>query len=84
MESSFGELVLSGVKLMVIGMGIVYLFLALLVWVIGATSRLIQRFSPETETPIHPAAPAMGGAEEPDAELVAAIAAAIHSHQNKS
>ena len=38
MESSIGELVLSGVKLMVIGMGIVYLFLALLVWVIGVTS----------------------------------------------
>jgi oxaloacetate decarboxylase gamma subunit len=81
MELSIGELVLSGVKLMFIGMGIVYLFLALLVWVIGVTSRLIQRFSPEA--PLHLAATA-GSADETDAELVAAITAAIHSHQNKS
>ena len=83
MELSFGELVLSGVKLMFIGMGIVYLFLALLVWVIGMTSKLIQRFSPEA--PIHISHPAPAGdIEENDAELVAAITAAIHSHQNKS
>ena len=83
MELSIGELLLSGVKLMFIGMGIVYLFLALLVWVIGVTSKLIQRFSPEA--PIHlPHPAAHGGAEETDAELVAAITAAIHSHQNKS
>jgi oxaloacetate decarboxylase gamma subunit len=83
MESSIGELVLSGVKLMFIGMGIVYLFLALLVWVIGFTSRLIQRFSPEAPTHLPHPAP-LGGPEENDAELVAAITAAIHSHQNKS
>jgi len=82
MELSIGELMLSGVKLMFIGMGIVYLFLALLVWVIGATSKLIQHFSPEAPAHIpHPAA--SGGEEENDAELVAAITAAIHSHQNK-
>lgn len=84
MEPSFGELVLSGIKLMFIGMGIVFLFLALLVWVIGITSRLIQRFSPEAPTHIpHPSAP-IGDTEENDAELIAAITAAIHSHQNKS
>ena len=82
MESSIGELVISGVKLMFIGMGIVFLFLALLVWVIGLTSRLIQRFSPEA--PTHLPYPAQGGAQEADAELVAAITAAIHSHQNKT
>lgn len=82
MEPSFGELVFSGVKLMFIGMGIVYLFLALLVWVIGLTSRLIQRYSPEEPAHLpHPSPPK--GAEEQDAELVAVIAAAIHSHQNK-
>jgi len=83
MESSFGELVFSGVKLMFIGMGIVYLFLALLVWVIGLTSRLIQRFSPEAPAHIPHPAPS-GDTEENDADLVAAITAAIHSHQNKS
>ena len=83
MEPSFGELVFSGVKLMLIGMGIVYLFLALLVWVIGLTARLIQRFSPEA--PAHlPHSALVRDVEENDTELVAAIAAAIHSHQNKT
>jgi len=83
MESSIGELILSGLKLMVIGMGIVYLFLALLVWVIGITSRMIQRYSPET--PTHLAGPApLEGDDGDDAELVAAISAAIHHHQSKS
>jgi oxaloacetate decarboxylase gamma subunit len=83
MESSFGELLFSGVKLMLIGMGIVYLFLALLVWVIGITSKLIQRYSPEEPSQL--ARPIAGGdPEEADAELVAAITAAIHSHQRQS
>ncbi len=82
MESSIGELVLSGVKLMFIGMGIVFLFLALLVWVIGVTSKLIQRISPEPPTHLpHPAS--LGADGEDDAELVAAISVAIHHHQNQ-
>ena len=85
MELSIGELVLSGVKLMLIGMGIVYLFLALLVWVIGVTSKLIQRFSPElpTHLPYPAAVHPVGDEGEIDAELVAAISAAIHHHQNQ-
>ena len=85
MDSSIGELLLSGAKLMVFGMGTVYLFLALLVWVIGLNSKLIQRFSTESSTqPHHPAhtVPPDTAAEEDDAELVAAISAAIHHHQN--
>jgi len=84
MESSIGELVLSGVKLMFIGMGIVYLFLALLVWVISTTSKLIHRYAPE-----HPRIPSVippaheREAESEDTELVAAITAAIHQYQNK-
>jgi oxaloacetate decarboxylase gamma subunit len=84
MESSIGELVLSGVKLMMVGMGIVYLFLALLVWVIGITSRLIHHYSPEQPHIPSPAAPIHAREEEhDDSELVAAITAAIHQYQNK-
>ena len=82
MESSIGELFLSGVKLMFFGMGIVFLFLALLVWVIGVTSKLIQRFSPEPPTHL-PGSASLGGDDGDDAELVAAISAAIHFHQSK-
>ncbi len=85
MESSLGEILLSGAKLMLVGMGIVYLFLALLVWVIGLNSKLIHRFSSEPSSqPHHPDQGSAGanGVEEMDSELVAAISAAIHHHQN--
>ena len=85
MDSSLGEILLSGTELMLIGMGIVYLFLALLVGVIGLNSKLIRHFTSEPSLqPQHPiqGSAAVGGAEEIDAELVAAISAAIHHHQN--
>lgn len=81
MESSFSELFLSGAKLMVIGMGIVFLFLALLVWVIGVSSKLIQRFSPDSPAPSQ--RPAHTDDDGSDAEIVAAISAALHLHQNQ-
>lgn len=83
MESSVGELVLSGVNLMLIGMVIVFLFLALLVWVIGATSKLINRYSPEPPTCLSPPSLIKGDDEaESDEDLVAAVSAAIHRYQN--
>jgi sodium pump decarboxylase gamma subunit len=47
MEPSFTELVLPGLKLMVVGMGIRFLFLSLLVWIINVTSRLVKSAHPE-------------------------------------
>lgn len=84
MESSIAQLVMSGLNLMLIGMSIVFLFLALLVWVIGITARLVQRFSPEFTASIpepgkvHP----VSYEPEADSELIAVISAAIHRHQN--
>lgn len=75
---------LSGVTLMVIGMGIVYLFLALLVGVIKMTAKLLHHYSPEPQprvafhAPIH----ADAAGSEDEAELVAAISAAIQRHEN--
>ncbi len=81
MESSLPELLLSGIKLMLIGMGIVYLFLALLVWIIGITHKLLNRYTPEPE-PI-PMWAAQGFDEQNDAEIVAAIAAALHRYRKQ-
>lgn len=85
MESSLPELLLAGAKLMLIGMSIVFLFLMLLVWVIDTAARLIQRYSPDEPGLLQPesgvSAPSVSG--EADAEIVAAIAAAIHRYQNK-
>ena len=79
MEPSLPELLLSGIKLMLIGMCIVYLFLALLVWIIGMTHRLLSRHTPEPE----PAPARPYGLDEPDeAEIVAVIGAALHRRRN--
>ena len=85
MDSSIGELVISGVKLMLMGMGIVYLFLALLVWVIGFTHSLIQRFSPEPQALLQRQTPSAHPEAVPDGlddEFVAVVSAAIHHHQH--
>lgn len=73
MESSITELLVPGLKLMLIGMGIVYLFLALLVWIIGITARLVSVFNPQA----HQARKSSLAVEPDEAELVAVIAAAL-------
>lgn len=80
MESTLSEMLLSGGKLMLIGMGIVYLFLALLVWIIGITAKLLQRYNPEPEIP---AARAGTAADLSEAEVVAVIGAAIHQYRHR-
>jgi oxaloacetate decarboxylase gamma subunit len=83
MESSIGELLASGVKLMLIGMGIVYTFLLLLVWVIQQTHKIIGRLgshSPTMPTDVAPAAIAGTG---DDSKVIAAIAAAIHRYEQE-
>ena len=71
------ELLTSGIELMLIGMGMVYAFLAMLVVAIGAMSSLVQRwFHALPTTPIAPDGPA-------DKAVIAAITAAIHQYRKK-
>ena len=66
---------------MLIGMGIVYLFLALLVWIIGITHRLIRDSAAEEIEPVPArAATADETGTVTDAELVAVIAAALRRY----
>lgn len=71
-----GPLLLSGVELMLIGMGTVFTFLTLLVVATTLMSKLIQRMLPQ---------PVLSDSENnnPSAQEMAAIAAAIHQHRNK-
>ena len=73
MEASMTELLLSGLKLMLIGMGIVFLFLALLVWIINVTARLVNTFQPVPDE----SGASKGGVEIDEAELIAVISAAV-------
>lgn len=70
---------------MLIGMTIVFLFLALLVGIIHTAARVIGRYSPEEPAALKPAkvAPEPSVAGEDPVEIVAAITAAIHRYQNK-
>lgn len=70
------DLLNSGIELMVAGMGIVFLFLAMLVLAINLMSSLVLRFFPDA--PIVSKAPAPVVA---DKQVVAAITAAVHQYR---
>lgn len=73
------ELISSGVELMFAGMGIVFLFLAMLVVAINIMSSLVQRFFPDAQVVTAP--PSVSGGI--DKSVIAAITAAVHQHRNK-
>ena len=69
----------SGVELMFVGMGLVFLFLTMLVIAINMMSSLVQRFFPDAPTLVV-AAKVSGGT---DKSIIAAITAAVHQHRSK-
>lgn len=75
------ELMSSGVELMFVGMGIVFLFLTMLVVAINLMSSLVQRFFPEVSATTA-VAPAMTGTGV-DKVMIAAITAAVHQYRSK-
>lgn len=81
MESS--SLMNEGLTLMVFGMGFVFVFLTLLVFVTGLMSRFVERYLPEP-VPVAPApaAPAPVAAAD-DGQLVAVISAAIKQYRSR-
>ncbi len=62
---------------MLLGMGIVYGFLAMLVLAIGVMSSLVQRFFPDMPGNY------LSGHQVDDPGVVAAITAAIHQYRKK-
>lgn len=71
------ELIAAGVELMLVGMGIVFAFLGMLIVAIQGMSELLMRFFPEqpaVEIPVNRAI---------DSSTVAAISAAIHQYRAK-
>ena len=77
------DIVAQGVELMLFGMGTVVVFLALLIVATTVMSAFVGRYFPEARP-----APTAGGKSaavggSPDAEVVAAITAAIHQHRNR-
>jgi len=74
------ELMSKGIELMLAGMGIVFLFLAMLVLAINMMSALIQRFFPEAPNLAGTVTTLSSGI---DKNIIAAITAAVHQHRSK-
>jgi oxaloacetate decarboxylase gamma subunit len=75
------EMMDAGIELMIIGMVIVFAFLALLVVMVNIMTWMIQRFFPEDNIIIAPAASA--STSHTDAGIIAAISAAVHQYRSK-
>jgi oxaloacetate decarboxylase gamma subunit len=75
------ELLLEGVELMLFGVGSVFAFLVLLIGCIRLMSFVIGRFDIAPIAPPAAAVPAVSTAAEVDADVIAAIQAAIHQHR---
>jgi oxaloacetate decarboxylase gamma subunit len=74
------ELLLEGVELMLFGLGSVFVFLVLLIVCIRLMSFVIGRF--DSAPAVQPAsAQPVSAMAETDADIVAAIQAAIHQHR---
>lgn len=72
------NLVAEGLKFMVLGMSIVFLFLILLIVAMNVMSKIVHRYFPEPKAAPTPSASASSGGDK--LKKVAAIAAAIHHH----
>jgi oxaloacetate decarboxylase gamma subunit len=72
------ELMTSGIELMLIGMGMVFGFLAMLIVAIKTMSALVLRFFPEL-----PAGQHAGSHHGDDLGTIAAISAAVHQYRKK-
>lgn len=76
------QLLLEGVDLMLMGMGSVFFFLALLILCIRLMARVVGRFAPaqhvrESSAPT----PVKLAGQEPGPDIVAAIQLALHQHR---
>ncbi|MCK5829029.1 MAG: OadG family protein [Methylococcales bacterium] len=75
------EMMNSGVELMLIGMGIVFAFLALLIVMVNIMTAVIQRFFPEDS--VLDVSPMTAPTSHTEAGVIAAISAALHQYRNK-
>jgi oxaloacetate decarboxylase (Na+ extruding) subunit gamma len=75
-----GELISEGLNLMLLGMGTVFVFLTILVFVTSIMSALVQKYGAVQPTDLND--PGAAGQLD-EATLFAVITAAIHAHRSK-
>jgi oxaloacetate decarboxylase gamma subunit len=74
------QLLSDALTLMALGMGTVFVFLTILVFVTGMMSSLVSRFAPASVPPSAPPAAPSAGADQ---STLAAISAAIYAHRSR-
>ena len=82
MSDGLDPLVLAGLELMLVGMGTVFVFLTLLVFVVKLMSAMVSRFV-MTEDPFAASVSQNNASAAIPAAHVAVIAAAIDQHRNR-
>jgi oxaloacetate decarboxylase gamma subunit len=82
MSDGLHPLVLAGLELMLVGMGTVFVFLTLLVFMVKLMSAMVSRFV-TTQDPVSTSVPHNNASAAMPAAHVAAIAAAVEQHRNR-
>ena len=77
-----------GLKLMVIGMGMVFVFLSLMVWLMGLMSKMLEPYAHMLKDNSAKSRVASGGSHAAAApgnfaEIAAAITAAVHKYRSR-
>ncbi|MCG8393032.1 MAG: OadG family protein [Pseudomonadales bacterium] len=77
-------LMTQGLELMLIGMGVVFVFLVLLVGVTTLMSALVQRFGHQPVEPEPPASASIPATAAPSPAVIKAIEQAVRLHRQSS
>nr|VFK50824.1 MAG: oxaloacetate decarboxylase, gamma subunit [Candidatus Kentron sp. TC]VFK64107.1 MAG: oxaloacetate decarboxylase, gamma subunit [Candidatus Kentron sp. TC] len=75
---AINELLATGVNLMLLGMGVVFVLLGLLIVTVNGMSRLARALQGE---PVPPEPPTVRPVGTPDQQLLSVISAAIHKYR---
>ncbi|RQW62931.1 oxaloacetate decarboxylase subunit gamma [Vibrio viridaestus] len=79
MDNTIGSLLWQAAAIMVTGMGVVFLFLSIMVFLVGLMSKLIpQEAPPQLSRKVSSATSTPSGVEP---QVVAAISAAVHQYR---
>ncbi|MCE0494212.1 oxaloacetate decarboxylase subunit gamma [Vibrio salinus] len=81
MDNSVGSLLWQAANIMVTGMGVVFIFLTIMVFLVTLMSKLVPKES--LPDPVPRSHTGMSTSKDVEPQVIAAISAAIHQHRTK-
>jgi len=76
------NLVAESIKFMFLGMGVVFAFLIIMIFVLKAQGVILTKFFPQKEKVVNVVAPRSENTNNVEAAKIAAIVAAVQHHKN--